>query len=682
MGKYSIFRKLHTMAKPEGGFDMRVYESDKIRNVAILGHSGSGKSNLTEAIHFTAGLTNRISKPTDEAKFTSSMGLFSIEYKNNKYNFIDTPGYFDFAGEITSAMKAASGAIIVVDGTTDLQVGTEKALEITDELNMPKFIFVNKIDSEKSDYEKILDQLRDRYGKKVAPFHVPWGKAEDFKGFINVVDMFAREYNGTECVTVEMPDDMHAQIDPIREMLLESVAETDEELMDKFFNGEEFTKEEITKGLRLGVLSGEIIPVLCGSTVKNIGVHTLMDMVIDYLPTPLDTGLPRYSSVGVAQIYKTMIDPFLGRVSYAKVCEGDFVQELDVYNITRGTRDRVHKMFTIVNKELKELEKAHSGDLVIFTKLADVLTGEVLSTKEGYGQQEEMEFPKPQMLVAIEAVNKNDEDKISTGIHRLREEDPSFTYDRNKETKQMVLGVQGEIHVNSIKDKLKDKFGVEVVLKDLKVPYRETIKGTSDVQGKHKKQSGGHGQYGDVKMKFSPSKEGFEFAEEIFGGSVPRSYIPAVEKGIRECLDHGVLAGFPVTNIKATLYDGSYHDVDSSEMAFKMAASLAFKKGIEEAKPILLEPIMRLSIIVPEEYMGDIMGDINKKRGKVLGMEPFKNHKQKIFAEAPQAETFKYAIDLKAMTQGRGYFEMEFERYEEVPSQMAEKIISEAKKEK
>ncbi|MGB5823379.1 MAG: elongation factor G, partial [Proteocatella sp.] len=576
----------------------------------------------------------------------------------------------------------ASGAIIVVDGTTDLQVGTEKALEITDELNMPKFIFVNKIDSEKSDYEKILDQLRDRYGKKVAPFHVPWGKAADFKGFINVVDMFAREYNGTECVTVEMPDDMHAQIDPIREMLLESVAETDEELMDKFFNGEEFTKEEITKGLRLGVLSGEIIPVLCGSTVKNIGVHTLMDMVVDYLPTPLDTGLPRYSSVAVAQVYKTVIDPFLGRVSYAKVCEGDFAQELDVYNITRGTKDKIHKMFTIVNKELKELEKAHSGDLVIFTKLADVLTGDVISTKEGYGQQSDMEFPKPQMLVAIEAVNKNDEDKISTGIHRLREEDPSFTYDRNKETKQMVLGVQGEIHVNSIKDKLKEKFGVEVVLKDLKVPYRETIKGTSDVQGKHKKQSGGHGQYGDVKMKFAPSKEGFEFAEEIFGGSVPKSYIPAVEKGIRECLDHGVLAGFPVTNIKATLYDGSYHDVDSSEMAFKMAAGLAFRKGVEEATPILLEPIMRLSIIVPEEYMGDIMGDINKKRGKILGMEPYKNHKQIIFAEAPQAETFKYAIDLKAMTQGRGYFEMEFERYEELPAQMAEKIIAEAKKEK
>lgn len=670
------------MAKPEGGFDMRVYESDKIRNVAILGHSGSGKSNLTEAIHFTAGLTNRISKPTDEAKFTSSMGLFSVEYKNNKYNFIDTPGYFDFAGEITSAMKAASGAIIVVDGTTDLQVGTEKALEVTDELNMPKFIFVNKIDSEKAEYEKILEQLRERYGKKVAPFHVPWGKAESFKGFINVVDMFAREYNGKECVTVDMPDDMHLQIDPIREMLLESVAETDEELMDKFFNGEEFTPEEINRGLRLGVISGDIIPVLCGSTVKNIGVHTLMDMVIDYLPTPLDGGVPRYSATSVAQVFKTIIDPFLGRVSYAKICEGDFTQEMEVYNINRGTKEKVHKMYTVINKEMKELETAHSGDLVVFTKLGEVLTGDCLSTKNGYGEQTALEFPKPQMLVAVEAINKNDEDKISTGIQRLKEEDPSFTYTRNKETKQMVLGVQGDIHINSIKEKLKEKFGVDVELRDLKVPYRETIKGRADVQGKHKKQSGGHGQYGDVKIKFAPSNEPFEFTEEIFGGSVPKSYIPAVEKGIRDCLEHGVLAGYPVTNIKATLYDGSYHDVDSSEMAFKMAASLAFKKGMEEAKPVLLEPIMKLSIVVPEEYMGDIMGDINKKRGKVLGMEPYKNHKQIIFAEAPQAETFKYAIDLKAMTQGRGYFEMEFERYDEVPFQMAEKIISEAKKEK
>lgn len=657
---------------------MRVYESDKIRNVAILGHAGSGKSNLIEAIHYTAGLANRISKPTDPIKLTTTVGLYSVEYQNYKYNFLDTPGYLDFMGDMVSALRAASGAIVLVDGTTDLQVGTENALEMTDELNMPKFILVNKIDSEKADYEKILDQLREKYGKKIAPFHVPWGKADSFKGFINVVDMFAREYNGKECVTAQMPDDIAHEIEPVREMLLEAVAETDEALMDKYFAQEEFTREEIHRGLRLGVLSGDVIPVLCGSTAKNIGMHTLLDMIVDYLPSPLDLEVPRYSADATAQVYKTIYDPFVGRISFATVREGTFKQETDVFNTTKGTKDRIHKIFASVNGELKEIEQVNAGDLAVFTKLGDVVTGDVLSTKEGHGEQRPLDFRKPQMLVAVAAINKNDEDKISQGINRLLDEDPSFTFGRNTETKQSVLGVQGEIHANAIKDKLKEKFGVDVVYQDLKVPYRETIKGASDVQGKHKKQSGGHGQYGDVKIRFSPSTEDFEFAEELFGGSVPKSYVPAVEKGLRESMEHGVLAGYPVTNIKAVLYDGSYHDVDSSEMAFKMAASLAFKAGIKEAKPVLLEPVMKMDIFVPEEYMGDIIGDLNKKRGRVLGMEAYKSGKQVVHAEAPQAETFKYAIDLKAMTQGRGYFEMEFVRYEEVPTNLADKIIEAA----
>lgn len=655
---------------------MRVFESDKIRNVAILGHSGSGKSNLNEAIHYTAGLVNRISKPTDEIKLTSSMNLYALDYNNNKYNFIDTPGYFDFQGEVSSAMTAAAGAIIVVDGTTDLQVGTEKALEITDDLNDPRFIFVNKIDSEKADYEKILNQLRDIYGKKVAPFHVPWGQGESFKGYINVVDMFAREYDGKDCNTVAFPDDMHDQVDPIREMLLESVAETSDELMDKFFAGEEFTKDEIRMGLRSGVLHGDLIPVLCGSTAKNIGIHTLLDMIVDYLPSPIDAGCQRYSADFTAQVFKTVIDPFVGRISYAKVIEGEIKGDRELYNVNKGEKEKIAKLYTMVNKNLEEMEKAVPGDIVVFTKLAHVATGDTLSSNPDREPLAPIEFPKHQMLVAVEPVNKGDEDKISQGLNRLQEEDPSFIWYRNPETKQTVLGVQGEIHVNSLKNKLKEKFGVDVVITDLKVPYRETIKGKSDVQGKHKKQSGGHGQYGDVKIRFEPSTEPFVFTEELFGGSVPKSYVPAVEKGLKESMEHGVLAGFPVTNIKATLYDGSYHDVDSSEMAFKLAAHLAYVKGMEEAKPVLLEPIMQLRIIVPEEYMGDVMGDMNKKRGRVLGMEPYKNGKQLINAEAPQAETFKYAIDLKAMTQGKGYFEMEFVRYEEVPAQIAEKVIA------
>jgi len=658
---------------------MRVYESDKIRNIAILGHSGSGKSNLMEAINYTVKLTNKISKPTDEPKLTSSMNLYSLEWSNHKYNFIDTPGYFDFEGETVSAMAAASGTIIVVDGTTDLQVGTDKALELTDEYQTPRFIFVNKIDSEKSDYDKIVEQLRARYGKKIAPFHVPWGHAENFKGFINVVDLFAREYNGKECVTVDMPTDMDSEIEPVREMLMESVAESDEELMDKYFAGDTFTVDEIHKGLRAGVLNGDIIPVLCGSTAKNIGIHTLLDMIWDYLPSPVDEGDIYDKEEFAGQIFKTLVDPFVGKISFAKIHEGAVKPDSELYNINKGHKERIPKVFALINGEYKELEKAVAGDIVAFTKLQDTSTGDTLAFSSKFEPYKKLVFPKPQMLVAIEPVNRGDEEKISSGLHRFMDEDPSFNWERNAETKQTVLGVQGEIHVNNIKDKLKEKFGVDVNLLDLKVPYRETIKGKSDVQGKHKKQSGGHGQYGDVKIKFEPSEEPFEFKEEIFGGSVPKSYIPAVEKGLREAMEHGPLSGFPVTNIRAILYDGSYHDVDSSEMAFKMAASIAFKKGMEEAKPVLLEPVMKLKIIVPEEYMGDIMGDINKKRGRVLGMEPYKGTKQMIHAEAPQSETFKYAIDLKAMTQGKGYFEMEFARYEEVPSQMAQKIIDEKK---
>lgn len=660
---------------------MRVYESDKIRNIAILGHSGSGKSNLTEAVLYTVKLTNRISKPTDEAKLTSSMNLFSLEWKDHKYNFLDTPGYFDFEGELVSAMAAASGTIIVVDGTTDLQVGTDKALEITDDYETPRFIFVNKIDSEKSDFDKILEQLRERYGKKIAPFQVPWGKAEDFKGFINVVDLFAREYNGKECVTVDMPDDMNESIDSVREMLMESVAESDEALLDKYFEGEKFTSEEIHKGLRKGVLNGDIIPVLCGSTAKNIGIHTLLDMIWDYLPSPLDEKEVKETGAFAGQVFKTIVDSFVGKISFVKIHEGSIAPDTEIYNVNKGHKEKISKVFTLVNGEYKEIPEAKAGDIVAFTKLSDTATGETLSAKSDYPAYKDLDFPKPQMLIAIEPVNKGDEEKISSGLSRLMDEDPSFDMERNAETKQTVLGVQGEIHVNSLKDKLKEKFGVDVKLLDLKVPFRETIKGRSDVQGKHKKQSGGHGQYGDVKMKFQHSDEPFEFVEQIFGGSVPKSYIPAVEKGIRESMEKGVLAGYPVTNIKATLYDGSYHDVDSSEMAFKLAANQAFKKGMEEATPVLLEPIMKLKIVVPEENLGDIMGDINKKRGRVLGMELYKGNKQMIHAEAPQSETFKYAIDLKAMTQGKGYFEMEFLRYDEVPAQMAQKIIEEKKQE-
>jgi translation elongation factor G len=660
---------------------MRIYESDSIRNVAILGHSGAGKSNMTEALEFTAGLTTRISNPNDAVKISSDTTLHTVEYQSLKFNFLDIPGYSDFFGELESGLAAADGAIIIVDGTTDLSVGTETSLELADSRSIPRFIFVNKIDSEKADYEKILSQLREKYGKRIAPFHVPWGKGGDFKGHINVVDMYAREYDGKECHNASIPEDMNDAVSPVRDMLLEAVAETSEELMDKFFNGEEFTTTEIHRGLRKGVLSCDVIPVICGSTFKNIGLHTTFDMVRDYLPAPKDNKkINPDKKEFVCQAFKTVIDSFLGKVSYVKILSGELKPDSDIYNINKRIKGRVGKISTMVINKLEELPKAVYGDIVIFTKLLQTQTSDTLSNSEKEVAVPNITFPKAQMLVAIEPLNKNDDEKISTGLQKLTEEDPSFTWHRDMETGQTVLGVQGELHTTTLIDKLKNKFGVEVKIEDLKVPYRETIKSTSDVQGKYKKQSGGHGQYGDVKIKFSPSEEHFTFEETVVGGSVPKSYIPAVEKGLRESLAQGVLAGFPVTNIKAVLYDGSYHEVDSSEMSFKVAANLAFKKGMLEAKPVLLEPIMELTIIIPEEYVGDIMGDINKKRGRVIGMEAHKGTKQKIMAEAPMSETFKYANDLKAMTQGRGYFIMALARYEEVPYELANKIINEHKK--
>ena len=655
---------------------MKIYSSSNIRNVGILGQSGSGKSNMLESIEYTVGLISRISSPNDVVRSSNVTTLSSVEYQGMKYNFLDMPSYSDFYGELESGLSAIASAIVVIDSTADLSVGTEIALEITEERKIPKFIFINKVDSEKSNYSKILGQLRDKYGKKIAPFHIPWGNGENFKGHINVVDLFARRYNGKECDTVKMPEEYLEEVQEVREMLLESVAETEEELMNKFFDGIEFTTEEIHRGLRKGVLEGTLIPVICGSTYKNIGLHTTLEMVRDYLPSPIDNKKNINISEFIGQVFKTVIDPFVGKISYVKVLSGEIKNDSDIYNVNKREYEKVSKIFTLSHGEMIELSKATMGDIVILTKLNSLQNSDTISKNEKQEELELINFPKEQMMVAIQAKNKSDEDKISTALHKIREEDSSLYWRRVIETSQTILGVQGEIHANSVISKLKDRYGVEVLIEDLRVPYKETIKGTSDVQGKHKKQSGGHGQYGDVKIRFSysPDKE-FDFSEEIVGGVVPKGYIPAVEKGLLESMKEGVMAKYPVTNIKAVLYDGSYHDVDSSEMAFKLAANLAFKKGMLEANPVLLEPIMELKIIVPEDNVGDIMGDITKKRGKILGMNAVSKDKQEIIAEVPMSETFKYSNDLKSMTQGRGYFEMKLVKYEEVPAEISKKII-------
>lgn len=685
---------------------MKVYQAENIRNIALLGHGGSGKTSLTEAILYTGKLTTRMGRVEDGNTVSDfdkeeiargisiSLSVIPVEWEGFKINLLDIPGYFDFIGEVESMGKAAGGIVILVDATSGIEVGTEKAWELAMSKKKPTFIFINKMDRENANFEKVLNELREKFGKKVAPFQVPIGEKENFVGNVNVAKMVAREYNGKDCVEKPIPDELKDQVMSIREMLLESVAESDEELLEKYFSGEEFTDKEIQEGLRKGVINGDVVPVICGSAVKNIGTHSLLDMLKDYLPSPKDIppkkGKNPYNGKEVersldpgqpfsAQVFKTIVDPYVGKISLLKVISGKLTSDMEVLNANKDEKEKIGTPFLLRGKNQIEVKEVMAGDIAAVSKLQYTNTGDTLCSPNDPVVFSSIDFTEPQLYLAVEPKAKGDEEKINSGLQKLAEEDPSFTVERNVETKQTLIRGQGELHIKVIVSKLKSKFGVDVELSDAEVPYRETIKGKSDVQGKHKKQSGGHGQYGDVKIRFEPSAEEFEFTEEIFGGSVPKQYIPAVEKGLRECLESGVLAGYPVVNIKATLYDGSYHDVDSSEMAFKIAASLAFKKGMEQAKPVLLEPIVQVKVTIPEEYMGDVMGDLNKRRGRIMGMEPQPNGKQLVIAEVPQAEMFKYSNDLRSMTQARGTFTMEFVRYEEVPPAISEKVVEAAK---
>ena len=642
---------------------MKVYDSNMLRNISILGHSGCGKTNLIEAIAYTTKLTNKIPKLSDKVNMTYNMSLTPVEYNGYKFNLLDTPGYFDFNGEVISTMMASDAAVIVLDATTSIQVGTEKSFELTGE-SIPKLIFINKIDSEKANYKELIEELREKYSNKIVPMYMPIYEGDKFKAIHNIL-------NDTSNLSAEFEEEAQNT----KAMLMELIAETDDELLDKYFSGEELTKEEIQKGITIGIQNGDIIPVICGSTISNIGSEEILSIIGDFLEPKYTDNNKDFKGI----VFKTMVDPFIGKMSYIKVLEGKVTKDIDLYNLTKTCKEKIYNIYTSKNNELVELKEANAGDIIVVTKVNSLQTGDTISINQNNKITETINLPKPQIYYSIKSKNKGDEDKISLALNKISEEDPTIVWYRNSETKQVLIGGQGELHINIAKNKMKEKFGADVDLSDLKVAYRETIKSKSDVQGKHKKQSGGHGQYGDVKIRFERCEEDFIFEEDIFGGSVPKQYIPAVEKGIKDAMVKGVLAGYPVTNIKATLYDGSYHDVDSSEMAFKLAANIAFKKGMEQAQPILLEPIMKLTITVPEEYMGDVMGDINKKRGKILGMEPTDNGKQVIYAQAPQAETFKYAIDLRAMTQGRGNFEMELEKYEEVPQNLAQKIIMDLK---
>lgn len=654
---------------------MRKYESKDIRNVALLGHSGSGKSRLRQAILFNAGQSKKL-KLENVPSITSDIDLFSVEWKDHKYNFIDTPGYLDFYGEAMTGVSASSGAVIIVDGTSDIEAGTDRALELADKYELPKIIFVNKIDSEKADYYSILSQLKARYGKKIAPFHVPIGKEEEFKGYVNVVESFAREYNQTDgrCYTVDIPSDMEEEITGVREMLMESVAETDESLLEKYFSGESFSKDEVHMGLRQAVMSGDVIPVLCGAAIKNIGVHTLMWLAKDYFPSPVENDAEKTGTFS-GQVFKTYSDKFQEKVSLVKVLDGEFQKGMEFYNLRADKKERCGSPMTYEQDFLSEIEGASCGDIVAVVKCDSLQTGDTISVDKNSAEFPRIDFLKAQMFVAIEPKSQFDEDKISEGLRRLSEENPSLSWERSNDTGQLILGVQGEMHFDSVIKKLYEQFGISVNRKKLEIPYKETICGPVDIHFKHKKQTGGHGQYGDVKILFEPSEKHFEFEEEITGGAIPKQYIPAVEAGVIDSMGLGIL-GYPVINIKAKLYDGSYHNVDSSEMAFRLAANQAFKEALREAGSKLLEPVMEVKFYVPEDSTGDIMGDISRKRGHVIGIEPTDSKLQLIRGEVPQSEAVDYSIDLRTLTNGRGHLEMSHLKYQEVPDRIAEEILN------
>ncbi|MEJ8752703.1 elongation factor G [Lagierella sp. ICN-221743] len=682
---------------------MKAYTTDKIRNLCLVGHSGVGKTSLIESMLNITGVTKRIGKveegntvsdfSKEEIKRGSSINttVIPIEYDGFKVNLIDTPGYFDFKNEVYSALRASEAALVLIDSSSGIEVGTEKVLNYTKEIQLPRIIFVNKMEKENANLNKIVSDLHINFDKKVIPFTLTVGEGENFKGLIDVLNKKAYEYDGFTRKEVPIPENRVDEVEVVYGEIVEIVAESDEELMNKYFDGEEFNHDELMEGITTALLEGSAVPLVAGSTDTGAGIDILLETITEFMPAPSDERAKygfrledgNYRGVHPdeplsAVVFKTITDPFVGKISIFKVVSGKLTKDTEIYNANKDKTEKIGNLFYIRGKEQIETNEVVAGDIGAISKLSITETGDTLCTKAHPIEYKALKVPKASYYIAIEPVSKGDEDKISSALSKLQEEDPSLNVERNPETKQLVIGGQGNVQLQSILNRLKDEFSVETKIIPLKIAYRETIKGKSDVQGKHKKQSGGAGQYGDVFIRFEPTEEDFVFEEEVFGGAVPKNYFPAVEKGLIESLEKGPLAGYPVVNIKATLYDGSYHPVDSNEMAFKMAAQLAFRKGIKEAKPVLLEPIMKIVITVPEEYMGDVMGDMNKRRGRILGMDSQEDGTQVVTAEAPHAELFEYSIDLRSMTQARGDFEMEFERYEEVPSNVAEKIIEEA----
>ncbi|AGX45309.1 elongation factor G [Clostridium saccharobutylicum] len=685
---------------------MKKYSIKNLRNVGLMGHNGTGKTSLVESILYYSKITDRLGDIEDgttvldfdteerKRKFSISLSVAPIELDDVKINIIDIPGYADFQGECVEGMRAVDVGMIVVSGVSGIKAGTELAWEYCNKIKLPRTIFINKLDRENSSFDKVLDSLNQKFGISVVPIQYPIGSEDNFRGVINIISKKARIYDvkTKEIKVIDIPDELMDKVQDCKTMIMEAVAETDEALLDKYFNEGTLSDEEIYKGLIKGCASGEIAPVMCGSATKIIGIDTLLDDIVECFPSPeyaipqkaLDVVKNEEVFVNLSEdnpfsalVFKTIADPFVGKISFFRVITGEAKDDMTVLNSNKNKNERLSHIFFLRGKAQIPTEKIIAGDIGAISKLQYTNTGDTLCSPDFKIIYDKMNFPKSVYSMAVIPQAKGDEEKISQALTKLKEEDPVFEISRDIENAEIIISGLGETHLNIIASKIKSKFGADVILDLPKIPYREAIKGFADVQGKHKKQSGGHGQYGDVVIKFEPRTDGMddlEFVDKVVGGAVPRNFIPAVEKGLRECISHGVLAGCPVIGLRATLHDGSYHSVDSSEMAFKMAASIAYKKGLEQAKPILLEPIMKLEIIIPDDYMGDVITDINKKRGRVMGMEQ-EGEKQKVIAEVPLAEIRKYATELRSLTQGRGRFSKEFVRYEEVPETELAKVI-------
>lgn len=688
---------------------METYKYEKIRNVALLGHGGCGKTTLVEAMAYTTGITKRqgrveegttisdFDKEETKRLFSISTSVVPVIWEDTKINILDTPGYFDFVGEVEEAMDAADGAVIVISAKAGVEVGTRKAWDMCEKYKLPRMFFVTDMDDDNASFREVVEKLTQLYGKKVAPFHLPIRENEKFVGFVNVVKMLGRRFtddksNYEEC---GIPDYSKEYLSTYRDLLLESVAETDEALMEKYFNGEEFTPQEMSTALRGSVIDGEIVPVLMGSGLNGQGAAMLLQAIEKYLPSPnkgVLTGIN--SKTGetfaadydankpmTAKVFKTIADPFIGKFSLVKVCSGILRSDDTIYNTDKNTEEKLSRLYILRGKEQIEVKELYAGDIGAIGKLSNTVTGDTLSTKAVPVQYDRPKISTPYTYQRFKTKNKGDDDKVSQALAKLMDEDLTLKMVNDKENRQTLLYGIGEQHLEVVVSKLLNRYKVNLEIKKPKVPYRETIRKKVKVQGKYKKQSGGHGQYGDVHIEFEPSGEmetPYIFEEKVFGGAVPRNYFPAVEKGIQEGVLKGPLAGYPVVGIKATLVDGSYHPVDSSEMAFKMATIQAFKQGILDASPILLEPIASLKVVVPDKFTGDVMGDLNKRRGRVLGMNPLHNGKQEIIADIPISETFGYSTTLRSMTGGIGEYSYEFARYEPAPSDVQAKAIEEA----